>query len=233
VDARIGIDLGTTNSAAAMVYDDGPNVIPRGRPELIPSVVYYRWKSGVDDVVVGTQATNERNPRVVRSIKRLMGRTYEAALEESVYRYFPTGRLDRRFQNDLVLSLLDDDEQPHNLWPHEISARILAEVKAHAESHLEVPIEKAVITVPAYFQDPHRSATLEAARLAEIDVWEPLLDEPIAAALAFGRSIGYVDRRAASRRRLGWGHVRRHPARESRPRLDAARNRRRSQSRWR
>jgi molecular chaperone DnaK (HSP70) len=190
IGAHIGIDLGTTNSAAAMVYDDGPNVIPRGRGELIPSVVSYRWRSGLDDVLVGAEAANENHSRVIHSIKRLMGRTYQSALEESADGYFHDERLQRRFQNDLVLSLVDDGGQPHNLWPHEISARILEAVKMHAESHLQVPIAKAVITVPAYFQDPHRAATLEAARLAGIEVWEPLLDEPTAAALAFGRSVG-------------------------------------------
>ena len=187
---RIGIDLGTTNSAAAMVYDDGPHIIPRGRAELTPSVVFYRWQSSLDDVVVGKEADNFIHPRVIHSIKRLMGRTYEKALEEGADGYPVGGWLDRRYQNDLVLSIPDDDEQRHNLWPHEISAKILSHIKAHAESDLGVPVEKAVITVPAYFQDPHRAATLEAAKLAGIEVWEPLLDEPTAAALAFGRSIG-------------------------------------------
>jgi molecular chaperone DnaK len=187
---RNGIDLGTTNSAAAMVYEDGPHLIPRGAGRLIPSVVHLRWQEGRDDVVVGEEAANSRG-RVVRSIKRLMGRTYPKARREGAEDHFgPPLSLRRRFGDDLGLAVEGDDGEVKVYWPHEISALILEEIKDRVEKEIGAPIESAVITVPAYFQDAHRAATLAAARLASIDVWEPLVDEPTAGALAFGRIVG-------------------------------------------
>jgi molecular chaperone DnaK (HSP70) len=188
---RIGIDLGTTNTLAALVYDDGPHVIPRGAGENVPSVVWYPDQGIGGRVVVGREAANEID-RVVRSVKRLMGRTWSEAVGEGAPRYFRDPvTLARLGDNDLALELRADDGSAARVWPHEVSAHILAHVRRRAESALGTPVDSAVITVPAYFRDPHRSATLDAARDAGLEVrGGDLLDEPSAAALAFSRVVG-------------------------------------------
>jgi molecular chaperone DnaK (HSP70) len=186
---RIGIDLGTTNTLAALVYDDGPHVIPRGAGENVPSVVWFREDGGGD--VVGREADNA-GERVVRSVKRLMGRTYSEAVAEGAAAHFHDSvSLARLGDNDLALDLRADSGAPRRLWPHEVSARILAHVRRGAEAALGVEVDSAVITVPAYFRDPHRSATLDAARAAGLEVaGGDLLDEPSASALAFAPVVG-------------------------------------------
>jgi molecular chaperone DnaK (HSP70) len=187
---RIGIDLGTTNTLCALVYDDGPHVIPRGAGENVPSVVWYRDAGNGADVVVGREAANEIE-RVVRSVKRLMGRTWSEAVAENAPRYFRDSvSLVRLGDNDLAVEVRGDDGPARRLWPQEVSARILGHVRQQAESALGAPVDSAVITVPAYFRDPHRSATLDAAREAGLTVQGgDLLDEPSAAALAFSRVV--------------------------------------------
>ena len=193
---RVGIDLGTTNTLVAMVYDDGPHVVPRGAGRIIPSVVHYRWASGEGDVVVGEEADNlEQGGRVVRSVKRLMGRTFEEAEREGSHAYFrPDGedvRLVRRGDHDLGLFVRGPGREA-TLWAHEVSARVVGEARRHAEAAFGRKVERAVITVPAYFRDPHRAATLDAARAAGLEVaGGDLLDEPSAAALAFAPVVGF------------------------------------------
>lgn len=196
MSARIGIDLGTSNSAAAMVYDDGPGIIPRGGSKadrvFLPSAVYFRWEAGPDDCLVGEEAVQGEGERVVTSIKRLMGRTYEQALAEEAEQYFrPPVSLVRASTNDLRVRVGSEDEAQRDFWPHQISELILREIRHRAEERLGEEIEGAVITVPAYFEGPHRAATIEAARLAGIKVLAPLIDEPTAAALAFARNVSF------------------------------------------
>jgi len=188
---RIGIDLGTTNTLAALVYDDGPHVIPRGSGEIIPSVVWFRDGADPKDVVVGREAANEIEC-VVRSVKRLMGRTWSEALGEGAARYFRDSvSLARQGENDLGLEVRFAEGVKHRLWPHQVSAHVLAHARRRAERALGTSIDSAVITVPAYFRDPHRSATLDAAREAGLEVaGGDLLDEPSAAALAFAPVVG-------------------------------------------
>ncbi|HEX6739147.1 MAG TPA: Hsp70 family protein [Vicinamibacteria bacterium] len=196
-DLRIGIDLGTTNTVAAMVYDDGPHVMPRGQGRLIPSTVYFRWDQGGEDVVVGEEAERwMAEGRVVRSVKRLMGRTHAEALAEGSGKYFSTDggsvRLVRRGENDLGLEIeIQGRARAPVLWPHEVSAWVLREAKGHAERSLGRSVDGATVTVPAYFRDPHRAATLDAARQAGLEVFGDLLDEPTAAALAFAPVVGF------------------------------------------
>jgi len=192
--ARIGIDLGTTNTVVAMVYDDGPQVVPRGRGRIIPSVVHFRDEGGDGDVVTGEEADNlETGGRVVRSVKRLMGRTHDEALKEGSEKYFPphsgSVRLVRRGRADLGLRLVGRNGGSRVLWPHEVTAHVLREARRHAESALGTRVDEAVVTVPAYFGGPSRQATLDAARLAGLEVFGDLLDEPSAAALAFAPAV--------------------------------------------
>ena len=191
MSTRIGIDLGTTNSAVAMLYDDGPSLVPRGAMDPIfePSVVLFDQRS--DDWIAGGDA-DHAVAHAVRSIKRLMGRTHSDAMAQDAERHFGSRsqKLVRLHHDDLQLQLLDDDgSQVAAVWPPEVFAHVLKHLKTRAESALGTTVE-AVVTVPAYFADAHRAATLEAARLAGLTVLEPLLDEPTAAALAFSRIVG-------------------------------------------
>ena len=178
--AAIGIDLGTTNSVVAIAREGRPEAIrdPDGRA-LIPSVVRYGADgSATVGFAAGTMATAETGD-TVQSVKRLMGRsvadlkTLAGALPYSV----SAGTGDA----DMVRLRV----QGRDLSPVEISAEILRACKARAESALSQPVTRAVITVPAYFDDAARTATRDAARIAGLDVLR-LINEPTAAALAYG-----------------------------------------------
>ena len=150
----IGIDLGTTNSCAAVLEAGAPKIIPN--PEggrTTPSVVAF--KKG--ERIVGEAAKRQAltNPNTCSSIKRLMGTNKKVELEGKKY------------------------------TPEEISAMILSYIKDYAESYLGEKVDKAVITVPAYFSDAERQATKNAGKIAGLEV-ERIINEPTAAALAYG-----------------------------------------------
>ncbi|MBI4245641.1 MAG: Fe-S protein assembly chaperone HscA [Candidatus Rokubacteria bacterium] len=174
----IGIDLGTTNSLVAYVDDRTglPCVIPGGDGRaLLPSVVAF-MPAGI---LVGEPAKRQlvRRPEAtVYSVKRFMGRGYEDVKDE--LRYFPfTVR-----PADGIVRLEVGGRQ---ITPPEVSAIILRALKERAEAHFGEPIEKAVITVPAYFNDSQRQATRDAGRIAGLDVVR-IVNEPTAASLAYG-----------------------------------------------
>ncbi|MEI7769869.1 MAG: Hsp70 family protein [Chloroflexales bacterium] len=151
----IGIDLGTTFSAVALVRDGVPAIVPSGDDRIIPSVVGLAPDGGL---LVGTPARNQYTlypERTIRSIKRQMGRGTEVQLGARSY------------------------------TPQQISALILRELRQVAEARLGQPVERAVITVPAYFSDAARQATREAGEIAGLTV-ERIINEPTAAALAYG-----------------------------------------------
>ena len=165
MSTRIGIDLGTTNSAVAMLYDDGPSLVPRGAMDPIfePSVVLFDQHR--EDWIAGGDA-DHAFAHAVRSIKRLMGRTHSDAMAQEAERHFGSDsqKLVRLHHDDLQLQLLDDDgRQVAAVWPPEVFAHVLKHLKTRAESVLGTDVE-AVVTVPAYFADAHRAATLEAAQ---------------------------------------------------------------------
>ena len=120
--ARIGIDLGTTNTLVGLVYDDGAHVVPRGNGRVIPSAVHFRWEGGDDDVLVGEAAINASS-RTVRSVKRLMGRTWASALQEESDKYFPLDhgsvRLQRRGETDAAVEVLQEGGRRQTLWPQD------------------------------------------------------------------------------------------------------------------
>jgi molecular chaperone DnaK len=175
----IGIDLGTTFSLAAIMGKDGPRVLHRkdGDP-LIPSVVSFLDGGGT---VVGRRARDMAvlNPtRTVHSVKRLMGRGFEEVEAERAllpYRIVPAEH------SKLVLIEIDG----RRYTPQELSAMVLREVRDVAESALGVPVSRAVITVPAYFDDSQRQATRDAAKIAGLTALR-IVNEPTAAALAYG-----------------------------------------------
>jgi molecular chaperone DnaK/molecular chaperone HscA len=175
----VGIDLGTTNSLVAFMQDDTPVVIPGEDGErLVPSVV--AWTE--DGVAVGNAARGaliEDAASVVYSAKRLMGRDLDDVQEE--LKLFPF-RLAEGAKAGEVLRL---NVGGLTLTPPEISAYVLQQLKRNAERFFGSPVTKAVITVPAYFNDAQRQATKDAGRIAGLEVLR-LVNEPTAAALAYG-----------------------------------------------
>jgi len=172
----VGIDLGTTNSLVAHVEAGIPRVIPdaEGRA-LLPSIVAWT-PSGV---VVGEAARRQlsRNAaRTVYSVKRLMGRGYEDVKAELSRLPFEVTS-----QAEVVSIRIGD----RAVTPPEVSAHVLRALKQRAEAHFGEPVEQAVITVPAYFNDAQRQATKDAGRIAGLEVLR-IVNEPTAAALAYG-----------------------------------------------
>ena len=179
-DERIvGIDLGTTNSLVAFMQGGTPVVIPGEDGErLVPSVV--AWTD--DGVVVGNAARGtlmSDSASAVYSAKRLMGRDVEDVQEE--LKLFPF-KLAEGLKPGEVLKLSVGGLL---LTPPEISAYVLLQLKRNAERFFGGPVTKAVITVPAYFNDAQRQATKDAGRIAGLEVLR-LVNEPTAAALAYG-----------------------------------------------
>ncbi len=179
-DRIVGIDLGTTNSLVAFMQGDTPVVIPGDDGlNLLPSVVAL---DANNQPVIGNAARNaliEKPERAVYSIKRLMGRGVEDIQEE--LKLFPF-RLAEDMQPGEVLRIKLGDK---TFTPPEISALILRQLKRSAERFFGAPVTKAVITVPAYFNDAQRQATKDAGRIAGLDVIR-LVNEPTAASLAYG-----------------------------------------------
>jgi molecular chaperone DnaK len=174
----IGIDLGTTNSVVAIMEGSEPKVIPNAEGNRItPSVVAFNDK---DETIVGEPARRQAvtNPkRTVYSAKRFMGRRHsEVQSEEKMVPYGVTGGA-----NEYVKIKVGDKEYT----PQEISAKVLRKLKESAESYLGHKVNKAVITVPAYFNDSQRQATKDAGQIAGLEVMR-IINEPTAAALAYG-----------------------------------------------
>jgi len=173
----IGIDLGTTNSVVAVMEGSEPTVIANADgSRLTPSVVAFTDKGTLVGITAKRQAvTNPR--RTVYSIKRFMGRRHsEVAEEEKLVPYRIVGG-----PQDPVT--VDVDGKQYT--PPEISAMVLQNLKETAEAYLGEKVDRAVITVPAYFNDSQRQATKDAGKIAGLTV-ERIINEPTAAALAFG-----------------------------------------------
>ena len=174
----IGIDLGTTNSVVSVMEGSEPKVIANAEGNrLTPSVVAFTEKG---ETLVGEPAKRQAvtNPtRTVYSIKRFMGRRHaEVETEEKMVPYKVVGS-----PQDYVKVKVGDKEQT----PQEISAKILRKLKEAAESYLGHKVNKAVITVPAYFNDAQRQATKDAGQIAGLEVAR-IINEPTAAAMAYG-----------------------------------------------
>jgi len=176
----IGIDLGTTNSVAAVMVGGEPVVIPSAEGErLVPSVVAVNKNH---ERIVGRAARNQAiiNPEnTIFSIKRFMGRRLEDPEVQRTKERVPY-QIGRAPNGD-VRVVLDGREYS----PPEVSAMILAKLKADAEAYLGEPITQAVITVPAYFNDAQRNATKDAGKIAGMEVLR-IINEPTASSLAYG-----------------------------------------------
>jgi Fe-S protein assembly chaperone HscA len=179
-DRIVGIDLGTTNSLVAFMQGESPVVIPGDDgSNLVPSVVALDQNN---QPVIGNAARKhltETPERAVYSIKRLMGRGVDDIQEE--LKFFPF-RLAEDLQAGEVLRIRLGEK---TFTPPEISALILRQLKRNAERFFGAQVTKAVITVPAYFNDAQRQATKDAGRIAGLEVLR-LVNEPTAASLAYG-----------------------------------------------
>jgi molecular chaperone DnaK len=178
----VGIDLGTTNSLVAYMQGEQPVVIPgEDGSNLVPSVVALA-NDGQRKFVVGNSARPyllTTPDRVIYSAKRLMGRGVEDVQAE--LKLFPFHLADDMQSGEVLRIKLGEEE----FTPPEISAHVLRQLKKNAERYFGAPVTKAVITVPAYFNDAQRQATKDAGRMAGLEVLR-LVNEPTAAALAYG-----------------------------------------------
>jgi len=176
----IGIDLGTTNSAAAVMEGGEPTIIPSAEGDrLVPSVVAMNKNH---ERLVGRPARNQAvvNPEnTITSIKRFMGGKVSSPGIERASKMVSYEIIEA--PNGDVRVLMDEKEYS----PPEISAMILAKIKADAEDYLGEPVTQAVITVPAYFNDSQRNATKDAGKIAGLEVLR-IINEPTASALAYG-----------------------------------------------
>ena len=179
----IGIDLGTTNSCVAVVEGGEPVVIPNAEGNrTTPSVVTYKDDG---EILVGVTAKRQAvtNPKLtVSSAKLFIGRRFDEVREEAAHMSFSVveGKEGRAMM----------EVQGKKMLPQEVSAQVLQKLKRDAEAYLGTKVEKAVITVPAYFDDSQRQATKEAGEIAGLEVVR-IINEPTAAALAYGLDKGH------------------------------------------
>jgi molecular chaperone DnaK len=177
----IGIDLGTTNSVVAVMEGGEPVVIPSAEGgRLIPSVVALNTKTG--ERLVGKVARNQAviNPEnTIFSVKRFMGRKFNDPQVQQTMKIVPY-KVSAAPNGDVRVHLGDKEYSPP-----EISAMILQKLKTDAEAYLGETVDRAVITVPAYFNDAQRNATKDAGRIAGLEVLR-IINEPTASSLAYG-----------------------------------------------
>jgi len=177
----IGIDLGTTNSAMAVMEGGEPTIIPNIEgTRTTPSIVAVNPKTGermVGQVAKRQAITNPKN--TVFSVKRFMGRKYTDPEVQHALKFIPYEV--REAPNGDVRVVMGDREYS----PPEISAMILQKLKNDAEEYLGEPVTQAVITVPAYFNDSQRQATKDAGKIAGLEVMR-IINEPTASSLAYG-----------------------------------------------
>jgi len=176
----IGIDLGTTNSCVAVMEGGAPQVIPNQEgARTTPSIVGFTAKGErlVGQIAKRQALTNPKN--TVHAVKRLIGRKYSSAEVEQARRFMPYALVESP-NGDVHVKI---EEKVYS--PPEISSFVLQKLKAAAEDYLGEPVEEAIITVPAYFNDPQRQATKDAGMVAGLKV-SRIINEPTAAALAYG-----------------------------------------------
>ncbi|WP_139925687.1 Fe-S protein assembly chaperone HscA [Hymenobacter sp. DG01] len=197
----VGIDLGTTNSLVAYIHPDGRHPLAindQGRGTIVPSVVHF--PGAADAPIVGTDAkqyllTDPQN--TIYSVKRLLGKSYHDLGQHA---------------QELGYKVIDDNSEglvkirvgEKFYSPIELSAEILKELRFRAEHALKTPVNKAVITVPAYFNDSQRQATRDAGRLAGLEVLR-IVNEPTAAALAYGIGLSPDEEKTVAVYDLGGG----------------------------
>lgn len=195
----VGIDLGTTNSLVAFINPEkNPQVInDTGKGVLVPSIIHFGEQG---EITVGNEAKNFliSDPKnTIFSVKRLLGRSYKDVAD---------------YQNFFSYKIIDDDTESlvkikvgdTFYTPVELSGLILKELKERAEHAIKTPVNRAVITVPAYFNDSQRQATRDAGKLAGLDVLR-IVNEPTAASLAYGIGLNPEETKTIAVYDLGGG----------------------------
>ena len=195
----VGIDLGTTNSLVAFINTEGnPQVInDTGKGLLVPSVIHFQPDGSV---VVGNEAKEfliSDPQNTIFSVKRLLGRSYQDIEAHS-------GLFSYKIIDDDSESLVKINVADHYYSPIELSGMILKELKERAEHALKTVVNRAVITVPAYFNDSQRQATRDAGKLAGLDVLR-IVNEPTAASLAYGIGLDPEEEKVIAVYDLGGG----------------------------
>ena len=197
----VGIDLGTTNSLVAYVHPESRRPVPindQGRGSIVPSVVHFPADGA--DPIIGTQALDfllTDPERTIYSVKRLLGKSYRDLGNHAT-------RLGYKVIDDNSEGLVKIRVDDRFFSPIELSAEILRELRARAEHALKTPVNRAVITVPAYFNDSQRQATRDAGRLAGLEVLR-IVNEPTAAALAYGIGLDPAEEKTVAVYDLGGG----------------------------
>ncbi len=195
----VGIDLGTTNSLVAFINPEkNPQVInDTGKGVLVPSIIHFGEQG---EITVGNEAKNfliSDPQNTIFSVKRLLGRSYKDVAD---------------YQNFFSYKIIDDDTESlvkikvgdTFYTPVELSGLILKELKERAEHAIKTPVNRAVITVPAYFNDSQRQATRDAGKLAGLDVLR-IVNEPTAASLAYGIGLNPEETKTIAVYDLGGG----------------------------
>ena len=183
----VGIDLGTTNSLVAFMQDGQPQAVrdESGKNALVPSIVHFDEAGNTE---VGTAAREYliSDPlNTIYSVKRLMGKSYQDVADYQ--QYFGYKIIDEDTDSLVKIRVKD-----RFYTPIELSAEILKALKKRIEAALDQTVSKAVITVPAYFNDAQRQATRDAGKLAGLDVLR-IVNEPTAASLAYGIGVQQGD----------------------------------------
>lgn len=178
----IGIDLGTTNSCVAVIEGGEPTVIPNSEGNrTTPSIVAFKDGETLVGVSAKRQAvTNPKN--TIFSAKRFIGRRFDEIKKEA--EQMPFSVVSGKKQGRAVIEVNGKE-----MLPQEVSAKVLQKLKADAEAYLGTTVDKAVITVPAYFDDSQRQATKEAGEIAGLEVIR-IINEPTSASLAYGLDKG-------------------------------------------
>lgn len=196
----VGIDLGTTNSLVAIIHPESRQPIAlkeHNSSSLVPSIVHF---NEMGDAVVGEEAKQylETDPQnTIFSAKRLMGKSYKDIQENA-------GFFTYKVIDDDTDSLVKVQVGDRFYSPIDLSSFILKELKQRAEHILKTPVTKAVITVPAYFNDAQRQATRDAGKLAGLDVLR-IVNEPTAASLAYGLGLQKDEEKTIAVYDLGGG----------------------------
>ncbi len=197
----VGIDLGTTNSLVAYVHPESRQPVAindQGRGSIVPSIVHFPT-DGVDPII-GTEAREfllTAPQRTIYSVKRLLGKSYRDLGQHAT-------QLGYKVIDDNSEGLVKIRVDDRFFSPIELSADILKELRARAEHALKTPVNRAVITVPAYFNDSQRQATRDAGRLAGLEVLR-IVNEPTAAALAYGIGLDPAEEKTVAVYDLGGG----------------------------
>lgn len=199
-ESIVGIDLGTTNSLIAIVREDSKKAIALREIDgltLVPSVVHFDEFGNPSVGIAASEKLISDPKNTIYSVKRLMGKSYKDVANESDF--FSYKVID---DNSDSLVKIQVNEQFYS--PIELSALILKELKSRAEHILKTPVNKAVITVPAYFNDTQRQATRDAGKLAGLDVLR-IINEPTAASLAYGMGLSAEEEKTIAVYDLGGG----------------------------